>query len=78
MVVRYLVLTHEVPVYRIYTVGMGNAPLQSEDGKMKRARGGKVEISLLKNSLGDMNAANGEAPAAPQAEQPAAQNPPKQ
>jgi outer membrane protein OmpA-like peptidoglycan-associated protein len=72
MVVRYLVLNHNVPVYRIYTVGMGNAPLQSEDGKMKRARGGKVEISLLKNSLGDMNAANGEAPAAPQAEQPAA------
>jgi outer membrane protein OmpA-like peptidoglycan-associated protein len=78
MVVRYLVLNHNVPVYRIYTVGMGNAPLQSEDGKMKRARGGKVEISLLKNSLGDMNAANGETPAAPQAEQPAAQNPPKQ
>jgi outer membrane protein OmpA-like peptidoglycan-associated protein len=71
MVVRYLVLNHNVPVYRIYTVGMGNAPLQSEDGKMKRARGGKVEISLLKNSLGDMNAANGETPAAPQGEQPA-------
>ncbi len=56
MVVRYLVLNHNVPVYRIYTVGMGNSPLQSEDGKMKRARGGRVEISLLKNSLGDLNA----------------------
>jgi outer membrane protein OmpA-like peptidoglycan-associated protein len=56
MVVRYLVLNHNVPVYRIYTVGMGNAPLQAEDGKMKRARGGKVEISLMKNSLGDLSA----------------------
>src|SRR5246500_4020481 len=28
-VVRYLVLNHEIPVYRIYLVGMGNAPLPS-------------------------------------------------
>jgi hypothetical protein len=65
MVVRYLVLNHNVPVYRIYTVGMGNAPLQAEDGKMKRARGGKVEISLMKNSLGDLSASTdtGAAPA---------------
>jgi outer membrane protein OmpA-like peptidoglycan-associated protein len=53
LVVRYLVLNHDIPVYRIYTVGMGNAPLASEDGKLHRARGGRVEISLLKNSLGD-------------------------
>jgi outer membrane protein OmpA-like peptidoglycan-associated protein len=71
MVVRYLVLNHNVPVYRIYTVGMGNAPLQSEDGKMKRARGGRVEISLLKNSLGDLTASGDAAPATPQADQPA-------
>jgi outer membrane protein OmpA-like peptidoglycan-associated protein len=60
MVVRYLVLNHNVPLYRIYTVGMGNAPLQAEDGKMKRARGGRVEISLLKNSLADLSASNTE------------------
>jgi outer membrane protein OmpA-like peptidoglycan-associated protein len=52
MVVRYLVLNHDIPVYRIYTVGMGNAPLSTEEGKMQRARGGRVEISLMKNSLG--------------------------
>lgn len=84
MVVRYLVLNHNVPVYRIYTVGMGNAPLQAEDGKMKRARGGKVEISLMKNSLGDLSASNDAgtapsstqtAPANPQTEQPATQQP---
>jgi outer membrane protein OmpA-like peptidoglycan-associated protein len=86
MVVRYLVLNHNVPLYRIYTVGMGNAPLQSEDGKPKRARGGRVEISLLKNSLGDLNATNTDsntqaAPASQQQTTPPAdkpQNPPQQ
>ena len=28
-VVRYLVLNHEIPVYRIYVVGMGNAPVSA-------------------------------------------------
>src|SRR2546427_4730919 len=27
-VVRYLVLNHDIPVYRVYVVGMGNAPVQ--------------------------------------------------
>ena len=87
MVVRYLVLTHEVPVYRIYTVGMGNAPIQAEDGKIHRQKGGRVEISLLKNGLGDLNASNNAAasgsgvtatPAAQPAAQPQAQKPPQQ
>src|ERR1700693_2347793 len=52
-VVRYLVLSHDIPVYRIYVVGMGNAPVPSanEQGKNKRTSGGRVEISLLKNDL---------------------------
>jgi outer membrane protein OmpA-like peptidoglycan-associated protein len=82
MVVRYLVLNHDVPLYRIYTVGMGNAPLQAEDGKMKRARGGRVEISLMKNSLADMSAGNAgatESGAAPAGNaQPPASNQPQQ
>jgi outer membrane protein OmpA-like peptidoglycan-associated protein len=53
MVVRYLVLNHEIPVYRIYTVGMGNAPVPAEDGKLTHTRGGRVEVTLLKNSLGE-------------------------
>ena len=32
-VVRYLVLSHEIPVYRIFVVGMGNAPKTDADGK---------------------------------------------
>jgi outer membrane protein OmpA-like peptidoglycan-associated protein len=54
-VVRYLVLNHDVPVYRIYVVGMGNAPVPSasteEQAKTKRTSGGRVEISLLKNDV---------------------------
>jgi len=47
-VVRYLVLNHNIPVYRIYMIGMGNAPV--EDGtKTARISGGRVEVSLLKN-----------------------------
>lgn len=57
MVVRYLVLNHNIPVYRIYTVGMGNAAIQA-DGKTTHTRGGRVELNLLKNGLGDMNTAN--------------------
>ena len=52
-VVRYLVLNNNVPVYRIYTVGMGNAPMEV-DGKKVRTRGGRVEISLLKNGVGEL------------------------
>jgi outer membrane protein OmpA-like peptidoglycan-associated protein len=52
-VVRYLVLNHDIPVYRIYLVGMGNAPVpaSSNEAKPKRIIGGRVEISLLKNNL---------------------------
>jgi len=53
-VVRYLVLSHDIPVYRIYLVGMGNAPLPSaasDDKPKKRISGGRVEVSLLKNNL---------------------------
>jgi outer membrane protein OmpA-like peptidoglycan-associated protein len=44
-VVRYLVLTHEIPEYRIYVLAMGNAPTAQGTGGMR------VEVSLLKNDL---------------------------
>jgi len=52
-VVRYLVENHEIPVYRIYVVGMGNAPMPATgtEEKPKRMSGGRVEVSLLKNDL---------------------------
>ncbi len=60
-VVRYLVLNHEIPVYRIYLVGMGNAPAPSTDetAKTKRISGGRVEISLLKNDLEQLSSNTG-------------------
>ena len=55
-VVRYLVINHEIPVYRIYTMGMGNAVVKTSDGTpAKRIRGGRVEIKLLHNSIGDLS-----------------------
>jgi hypothetical protein len=39
-------------VYRIYVVGMGNAPVPTADEQGKKhTSGGRVEISLLKNDL---------------------------
>jgi len=61
-VVRYLVLNHDIPVYRIYLVGMGNAPLPSaaaeESKPKKRITGGRVEVSLLKNNLEQLASTN--------------------
>jgi outer membrane protein OmpA-like peptidoglycan-associated protein len=76
-VVRYLVLNHEIPVFRIYVVGMGNAPVATteEGGKAKRISGGRVEISLLKNDLEQLASGTPAATPAPQA-QP--QQPPQQ
>jgi outer membrane protein OmpA-like peptidoglycan-associated protein len=87
-VVRYLVLNHEIPVYRIYTVGMGNVPVQATEGsKQTRIRGGRVEISLLKNGLGDLASASpasgnpAQEPAAPASnsnqQQPSTNKPPQ-
>jgi outer membrane protein OmpA-like peptidoglycan-associated protein len=50
-VVRYLALNHDIPIYRIYLVGMGNTPTATGEAKPKRITGGRVEVSLLKNNL---------------------------
>jgi outer membrane protein OmpA-like peptidoglycan-associated protein len=42
---RYLVQNQEVPSYRIYVIGMGNADEE------KHAVGTRIEVSLLKNDL---------------------------
>jgi outer membrane protein OmpA-like peptidoglycan-associated protein len=64
-VVRYLVLNHEIPVYRIYVVGMGNAPVaaanEQQGAKAKRISGGRVEVSLLKNDLEQLASNSGNA-----------------
>jgi outer membrane protein OmpA-like peptidoglycan-associated protein len=42
---RYLVLNQEVPAYRIYVVGMGNA------AEEKHTVGSRIEVSVLKNDV---------------------------
>jgi len=70
-VVRYLVLNNEIPVYRIYLVGMGNAPVAAdENGKTKHIIGGRVEISLLKNDLEQLASSNGSPATTDQQQQP--------
>jgi len=44
-VVRYLVLNHEIPAYRISVIGMGNA------SESKGARRTRVEVHVLKNDV---------------------------
>jgi outer membrane protein OmpA-like peptidoglycan-associated protein len=52
-VLRYMVLNHDIPLYRIYLVGMGNAPAAGEEQEAhaRHMSGGRVEISLMKNDL---------------------------
>jgi outer membrane protein OmpA-like peptidoglycan-associated protein len=47
-VVRYLVLNHQIPVYRIYELSMGNAPVEGGDRRTSSAR---VEVNVLQNDL---------------------------
>ncbi|HWR15868.1 MAG TPA: OmpA family protein [Terriglobales bacterium] len=70
-VVRYMVLNHDIPVYRIFTLGMGNAKVaqpaaeQQEGSKPAKAyRGPRVQVSVLKNTSVDQ--LNQQAMATPQ------------
>jgi outer membrane protein OmpA-like peptidoglycan-associated protein len=47
-VVRYLVLTHNIPMYRIYEMSMGNAVVSAEG---KHPASARVEVTVLKNDL---------------------------
>ena len=38
-------LNHEIPMYRMYLIGMGNADVA------KGTHGARVEVSLLKNDI---------------------------
>lgn len=60
-VVRYLVLQNNIPLYRIYTSGLGNAPAPataaSAAAPARLTRGGRVDISILNNDLAANEAA---------------------
>jgi outer membrane protein OmpA-like peptidoglycan-associated protein len=53
---RYLVTTHEIPVYRMHAVALGNAHNQT-DSDDKPVRTSSVHIRLMENSLAAQGAA---------------------
>jgi len=67
-VVRYLVEKHDIPVYRIFVMGMGNAQIaavqesssqsSAEGTAAKSYHGNRVEVSLMKNNVDQLAASN--------------------
>jgi outer membrane protein OmpA-like peptidoglycan-associated protein len=57
-VVRYLVLEHDIPVYRIYLMGMGNARPAStsatDTAALRSTSGGRVDVKLMKNGVSEL------------------------
>ena len=49
-VVRYLVLNDDIPVYRIFLIGMGNAPVANadENAKTNRMSSDRMKVILLR------------------------------
>jgi outer membrane protein OmpA-like peptidoglycan-associated protein len=58
-VVRYLVTEHQIPVYRIHQVAMGNAKIESADGAA--TSGSVVRVSTMQNSLAALNSSSSNA-----------------
>ncbi len=57
-VVRYLVEKNQIPVYRVFVMGMGNAKMPAADGSTATAHGNRVEVSLLKNNVDQLASAS--------------------
>jgi len=47
---RYLVTEHQIPVYRLHTVALGNAPVVIEE-ETQKVKASSVHIRLMENSL---------------------------
>ena len=75
-VVRYLVEQHQVPVYRIHQIAMGNAQIADSNGTA--TRGSVVRVMLMQNSLAALNSpsSSGSSPAGA-TQQPSAQPSPQ-
>jgi len=71
---RYLIEEHQIPVYRLHAVALGNAQMASsggDDEKSERVRTSSVHIRLMENSLAAQAAASPQsASASTGAEQP--------
>jgi outer membrane protein OmpA-like peptidoglycan-associated protein len=74
-VVRYLVIEHQIPVYRIFELGMGSARpanADEEGGAARRTANSRVEVTLLKNGIDQLGTQQAAAP------QPGAMSAPQQ
>jgi len=50
LVVRYMVLEHKIPIYRMYVLALGDASVAPTDRTgARRPDGGRVEVNLFKN-----------------------------
>jgi outer membrane protein OmpA-like peptidoglycan-associated protein len=47
---RYLVTEHQIPVYRLHTVALGNAPVVIEE-ETQKVKASSVHVRLMENSL---------------------------
>jgi outer membrane protein OmpA-like peptidoglycan-associated protein len=66
-VVRYLVVEHNIPVYRIYRVALGNAPVEQTGngenggaGSNAASHGSLVHVTLMHNSLAALGSSSSE------------------
>ena len=51
-VMRYLVTEHQIPVYRLHSVALGNARVaDQEEAKLTKIKISSVQIRLMENSL---------------------------
>ncbi len=57
-VVRYLVTEHQIPVYRIHQLAMGNAKIESTDSSAPAPKGSMVHVTLMHNSLAALNSSS--------------------
>jgi outer membrane protein OmpA-like peptidoglycan-associated protein len=48
-VVRYLAEKHQIPLYRMRTIGMGESKYKDEDGNYSAKKSRRVEVRLLRN-----------------------------
>jgi len=54
---RYFVTEHQIPVYRLHTVALGNAPVVIEE-ETQKVKASSVHIRLMENSLAAREAAS--------------------
>lgn len=47
---RYFVTEHQIPVYRLHTVALGNAPVVIEE-ETQKVKASTVHVRLMENSL---------------------------